>query len=200
MEQINLFEGNNWRTVVDSVLVDLIKNEDLPDGSLTLGENLSRDENKVTSYSVYVKQPDFPKGVNSNGNVKTSLLNIQHKSYKKTDCRKIIFCVPDNMVSAIVAKQFDVEINKRKSEVFTRVSINENSDAIKSLVKFIIESLFDDFFVSGGGHRFGCCNLYVECSDAKKCLHENKMYARGCAYHHNLSAGKIFYGKNRNID
>ena len=34
----------------------------------------------------------------------------------------------------------------------------------------------------------------------KKCVHENKLYSKGCQYRRNLDAGRIFYGKNRNID
>lgn len=47
--------------------------------------------------------------------------------------------------------------------------------------------------------EFGCCSKYLECSDARKCVHENSDYAEGCAYNKNLKNGKIFYGKNRNI-
>lgn len=48
-------------------------------------------------------------------------------------------------------------------------------------------------------HTFGCCSRYLKCSDAKECVHEDKQYAKGCAYYSNLKNGKIFYGKNRNV-
>ena len=46
---------------------------------------------------------------------------------------------------------------------------------------------------------FGCCDKYVECSDAKRCVHSNPFYYRSCQYRTNLLAGRIFYGKNKNI-
>ena len=46
---------------------------------------------------------------------------------------------------------------------------------------------------------FGCCSKYMACSDAKKCLHDDKLRAKGCMYKANLDSGRIFYGKNRNI-
>ena len=46
---------------------------------------------------------------------------------------------------------------------------------------------------------YGCCHLYNECSDARKCISADKIYATVCAYKKNLDAGKIFYGRNRNI-
>lgn len=47
---------------------------------------------------------------------------------------------------------------------------------------------------------FGCCSRFNDCSDAKKCVHENKLYSKACMYRRHLDSGKIFYGKNRNID
>ncbi len=46
---------------------------------------------------------------------------------------------------------------------------------------------------------FGCCSKYLECSDAKECIHKDKNYAEACTYNSNLKKGRIFYGKNRNI-
>ena len=46
---------------------------------------------------------------------------------------------------------------------------------------------------------FGCCDLYTQCSDKKKCLHEDLLYATSCMYRKNLERGKIFYGDNKNV-
>ncbi len=46
---------------------------------------------------------------------------------------------------------------------------------------------------------YGCCHLYEACSDAKKCISKDKMYATVCSYRKNLEAGRIFYGKNKNF-
>lgn len=46
---------------------------------------------------------------------------------------------------------------------------------------------------------FGCCGHYLECSDAKACVHSDPRFALSCCYFYNLRDGKIFYGKNRNI-
>ena len=47
---------------------------------------------------------------------------------------------------------------------------------------------------------FACCNSFLQCSDAKECLHAKDRNYNGCYYRKNLEAGRIFYGKNRNID
>lgn len=46
--------------------------------------------------------------------------------------------------------------------------------------------------------RFGCCDLYVKCSDAKGCIANDKFHAKSCLYRENLEKGMIFYGKNAN--
>lgn len=45
-----------------------------------------------------------------------------------------------------------------------------------------------------------CCSRYMECSDAKACVHPDKVFALDCGYRKVLNSGRIFYGKNRNID
>lgn len=46
---------------------------------------------------------------------------------------------------------------------------------------------------------FGCCNDFVICSDAGQCHKKDDPYYRGCLYRKNLEAGRVFYGKNKNI-
>ena len=45
---------------------------------------------------------------------------------------------------------------------------------------------------------FGCCNSFLQCSDAGHCLFEDDRFYNGCYYRKNLESGKIFYGKNAN--
>lgn len=47
---------------------------------------------------------------------------------------------------------------------------------------------------------FSCCSHYAECSDAMRCVHPDKDFALGCFYRKQMARGKVFYGKNRNID
>lgn len=48
--------------------------------------------------------------------------------------------------------------------------------------------------------EFACCHDFMACSDAKECLHPEDRFFNGCTYRTNLEAGRIFYGKNRNVD
>ena len=57
-----------------------------------------------------------------------------------------------------------------------------------------------DIFRNTVTEIFGCCNDFMKCSDEKKCLYPEDRFYNGCQYRRNLEAGRIFYGKNRNID
>lgn len=46
---------------------------------------------------------------------------------------------------------------------------------------------------------FGCCSKYEECSNKKRCVHENPFYSLGCIYRSHLEKGEIFYGENLSI-
>ena len=48
--------------------------------------------------------------------------------------------------------------------------------------------------------EWDCCHLYLECSNAKQCVHPHPTFALGCGYRKILASGRIFYGENRNID
>lgn len=48
--------------------------------------------------------------------------------------------------------------------------------------------------------EFSCCSRYELCSNAKACINPDKKVAEGCSYRKSLSKGKVFFGKNRNVD
>lgn len=63
-----------------------------------------------------------------------------------------------------------------------------------------INKVFERCYLSEAVEPFGCCSRYEECSDKKTCIHPDIKLASGCYYKTNLEDGRIFYGKNRNID
>lgn len=45
----------------------------------------------------------------------------------------------------------------------------------------------------------GCCSHYMDCSDALRCVQTDPLISMACIYRQNLKAGRVFYGKNKNI-
>ncbi len=197
MAQINLFE-TGWIDIINRVITEITKNEELPSGALQLIENLSRDKEKVSSYSVAVLKPDYPKGVNPNGRAKNTLLNIKSASKKNDTADTLIVSIPDSVLPMVNSRFPNLPLVKKKSDSLTRANIASDSDELKDFFYFLVKAVLDKYFTEGSD-AFGCCSRYEACSDAKKCLHENKLYARNCIYGAHLADGRIFYGKNRNI-
>ena len=143
------------------------------------------------------------------GTNKDSTISIKAKSYlvtkiKLTHKTKWIIVRTKNL------EYFKDFIDKRgiKAESAGGLDIKEYGD----WSRIPIESLDDVLSLSRpicvvymlvlselGGERFGCCSRYVECSDKKECINPNFLMSRACGYRRNLEAGRIFYGKNKNI-
>lgn len=196
-EPLSLFD-TSWMDIIKDAMERIAKIEELPEGSLQLVENLSRDKEKITSYSVAVLKPDYPHGVNPNGKAKNNLINIK-SILKKTDLvETLVVSIPDSILPMVKSHFPDLSLVKKKSDPITRANIAVDSKDLNVFFNYVIKSVLDIYFAEGSD-AFGCCSRYEACSDAKKCLHENKLYARNCIYGARLAEGQIYYGKNRNI-
>lgn len=136
------------------------------------------DLNKDGSYSVWVCNPV--------GLKKTlRVFNILRKDTKKV--QRFDVTVSENQFSNIGAP-VDAEVSKQNNIVTLKFPLS-GSDLFDYLEKVFNYSLskFEP------AEKFGCCGKYIECSKAKKCLHENQFYSRSCYYRKNLEAGRIFY-------
>ena len=80
---------------------------------------------------------------------------------------------------------------KRKSDIKnTYIAFDELDEEAVQFIKSIAIYYVNNFEPSD---KFGCCSKYKECSNAKKCLHENLFYSKACWYRKNLESGKIFF-------
>jgi hypothetical protein len=172
--------------------------EELPENSLQLIENYGRDNKIITSYSIIVLKPDYPKGINPNGIAKNPLINIKVSKTKYDTVGVLVVSIPDNLVSKVCSNFPCIPLVKRKSDAITRANVPADSEALYPFFEYLLQEAISSYF-KDGKDSFGCCHLYEKCSDVRKCLHENRLYARGCIYSRNLVEGRIFYGKNRNV-
>ena len=107
----------------------------------------------------------------------------------------IIFSINKNSTGDIPYPQnLRIKEEKASTKIFFPVNHPELYTYVQNTIYYRIKRY------ASSAALFGCCNKFVECSDAKKCVHENKLYSTSCMYRMNLESGKIFYGKNRNID
>lgn len=199
MQPINM--NYDWVLETEKMLNSLIKKYELPEGSLYLSHNASRDDpNKIVSYSICIWEPNYPALPNEKPgqnkivatiNPSTAIsrpddLDINLRETQEGDLRMFL---PSDAISI---DQTESEI-KSKTQ---RIRFNKYSPNIVDYLMHNTEYCVDGYVSKAD--RFGCCSRFVACSDALKCVHPNKLYSKACMYRSNLEQGRVFYGKNKN--
>lgn len=103
--------------------------------------------------------------------------------------------VPLDSKSA-VQKIAPLDRQKEVSGGFWRVKlgnepVSEHADALAAVLQDAINQL---------PKEWDCCSRYMECSNAKRCVHPDPALALKCGYRKILASGKIYYGENRNAE
>ena len=224
---MDLFQSMDFEdllTKLEMLVEDLIKTNELPDRGVIVAPNYGKAENnkgEVISYSITANEPDYPAS-------KEDLLdkNRHHSNFitLKAPSAKIWQGLVEIQLGASLLTKFppppdSLKVYKQKSkksdgesgvkpsehnkqqssdEAYDdRFRIPLNSSNLIEWVKSVVQYKISNYVTSAPS--FGCCSQFQECSDAKKCIHPNRMYSTACSYRCNLEAGRIFYGKNRNI-
>lgn len=84
-----------------------------------------------------------------------------------------------------------------KKDNYIRIALDKLSD-IGHYTTAIVDSL--QSAIDAIPKEYSCCSRYMECSDLIACTNPDKDLAMRCGYRKVLRSGKVFYGKNRNID
>lgn len=94
-----------------------------------------------------------------------------------------------------VAGLAPLEKQREAASGFWRVYLEKMSavDCASSLAKVLQDA------INRLPKEWDCCSRYMECSDAKRCVHPDPAFALGCGYRKILASGKIYYGTNRNV-
>ena len=197
-EQLSLFTGD-WQDQVSRVLEELVNEYDLPEGSLYLSTNRGQtDTDKPVSYTVCIWEPDYPP-VSHDSHSKNQIVTTISPSTVKSrpddlDLRireeqetKLHQYLPSD---AVLLEQTKSDRENRQ----TRVRFNRNSKGLADYIRVNTEYCIKRY--KSRSSSFACCSRYEECSDEKRCLHQNRLYSTACIYRQNLEQGKIFYGKN----
>ena len=105
-------------------------------------------------------------------------------------------------VPTSITPKFDTyssaNITAAKDYTKIRFSLSEvlnQQEFIKELLAQVTQNFIDKL-----PKEFDCCSRYVECSNAKHCIHPDGDFSLKCGYRKILQSGKIYYGANRNID
>lgn len=174
-----------------SILEKIITEKELPAKGLRLRENKNMN---TDSYSVLISEPPYPVGSERLGG-EQSIMKIALKTngYDIDILQSVyhsITCPPNTTY-----KELKKTGNTPQHIIISFMT--DDSDFYDYIQAVILYRLAH---YRTAESTFSCCSRFNQCSDAKKCIHENKLYSTACTYRKNLEAGRIFYGKNKNID
>lgn len=108
-------------------------------------------------------------------------------------------------------KQFHISVLTQFSNLIPEGIPKKQAKSEEGYIRLLVDQehpieSYTDFLVAVTGaaidrlpKEWDCCSRYLECSDAKTCVHPDKVFALDCGYRKILNSGRIFYGKNRNI-
>lgn len=169
---------------------------------------------------IYLGEPRpaaFALGGYTDSMIYENILRITEDTSKNIELRR-------NKTGASVfmfgALAFSIKMNSRSQYIETTVAAAEKfvrsipgASAVKSGYRFpiacskdaaavynaMILAVYEQRRSAVSGERFGCCNDFIRCSDALECLYKDSAEYKGCYYRQNLEAGRVFYGKNKNV-
>lgn len=198
MQQLSLFDNrsNFFYTQLQSVIDDIIATHDLPNNSIHLYSNVSSkgaNAGKETSKSICIFEPEYPPKASTQKAPGKNFIIL--KIQEKEEASIILFIRNDQMAQIKVPDTATIKTVK-SDKVFQHVIFKITDSSIYDFVRENILYCLANYKATSS---FGCCSRFIECSNAKKCVHENKIYSMGCKYRMNLDSGKIFYGKNKNV-
>lgn len=146
-------------------------------------------ENKENDVSLWIKDPIKFK------------LSYMVFNISKTKTRYDVTIKKKEADNVHITEGGELKIYKDKNGFISKYTV-QFSQECDSMYAYLHDVFDYDLrsYETSPDNSYGCCHMYKECSDSKKCLKEDKMSAKVCQYRKNLEQGRIFYGKNRNID
>lgn len=142
-----------------------------------------------------IADPEYQKYLeiveNKDGSISIKAKNILFAKIKVTKSSSYI------EVKQEYEESFPGHKEEHAPDHWCRISINGIDEALRLAEPLSV--VYMKILSGLGGESFGCCHRYVECSDALKCTNPDIMASLACMYKKNLDAGRVFYGKNKNI-
>ena len=195
----------SWQQKIRDMLKELTGEYELPAGSLYLSDNFGQAERTremLISHSVCIWEPDYPPVPGERpGQNRIVATIVPNRVKKRPDDLDIhLREVQEGDLHSYLPEDAQVIARtKAEREAGTvRVRIRRDSPGLTEYIRRNTVYCIRGYISKAA--RFACCSRFRQCSDAGKCIHVNKLYSKACMYRGSLEQGRIFYGKNRNID
>lgn len=141
------------------------------------------------------------------GNYDSIIIQLEPNAYRSSTTSALFARLK------LVGKQKYISFSSNYADVFKKAeipffSIKSDPDFIRIAVGTLFDTnneqtlstVFNNIFLTSFSfQKFDCCAKFEQCSNDKKCLHDDIIYSSSCVYRKHLENGRIFYGENKNI-
>ena len=204
---MNLFNQNDKTfeellSDLQNLAVELVAHNELPERGIIVTKKFGegqKNKGEVISYQIFINEPGYPEAKDEERTT-VLLLTIKNPQTKKWDGH-VEIGIPNFILKKCGLPTESILSSQNQNDIECgrqRFKVPISSEDLIDWIRKVIQSRLDNYV--SAADPFGCCSLFEKCSDARKCIHKNRLYSTACAYRVNLEAGRIFYGKNRNIE
>ncbi|MBQ8297684.1 MAG: hypothetical protein IJX77_07885 [Ruminococcus sp.] len=170
-----MLENTSIVDIVKAINAEAVQSHNIPENFLCVVEN------KDGSESVWLKEPVTGK---------KSKMAFNYTVKGRKNARYISFTIKNKIIPFIEIPEEAEKKNIASDKDNTYFIFDSWNDSTLNFIRKVIFYFIENFEPSD---KFGCCGKYKECSQEKKCLHDNKFYAKACWYRKKLEAGEIFF-------
>lgn len=187
--------NTDWVKNVNVMFDEIVRDYELPNDSLRFEPNYGKKEpDKIISYSAYIWEPTYPSISNEKSEKNCLIMSFSLSKVRSRPNDLDINIRNTQEISLHNSLPKDAIVVSSVDNGMAKVRIDKNSP---NLVNYIRENaIYCIENYESKSSKFGCCSLYEECSNLKRCLHTNKLYSTACMYRKNLENGHVFYGDN----
>ena len=183
---------------------EIVRERDLPQRGVIVTENWGKaggaNEGKIVSYSICINEPAYPAAeeeLSDGKRTRNPCVTFRTKTGQGAVEISLRTAVLERL-ELPAGTQLLPQTKSEKENDSQRISIPVDAGGLVDFLRQVVE-LKLKYYKSAFASSFGCCSLFEECSDAKRCTHPNRLYSTACAYRRNLEQWRIFYGRNRNV-
>ena len=179
MQQLSLFDTvfKSFYEQLQVVIDNIIATHDLPNNSIHLYSNISSkgvNAGKETSKIICIFELEYPPKASTSKAPGKNFIILKVQENK--DSSVTLFIRNEQMAQITVPTTATIKIVK-SDKVFQHVIFKNNDSSIYSFIRKNILYIVLPIAFTNHKHSFGCCSHFIECSNAKRCVHENKIYS-----------------------
>lgn len=112
--------------------------------------------------------------------------------------KKYFFSLKDTYLQYAPEHLRKTAMPERGENGYIKIPFTPTNEGVQQFAEMLCKAL--DGTIDAVKCDYACCSRCEDCSDARCCVQPIPHIAANCGYRKILKTGKIFYGKNRNVD